>query len=334
MIQIVEERIPLAWGAKRLRLAVEAAGVALFSWNVDNDLFEMDDRGFAPWGVKPSGAVTFEALSRHIHPSDRARVRAAFAATCAVGGEYEIDFRVATAAGTRWISVRGKGNDTGFVDRVMFGIFLDVSDRKQAEESHELLAGEMSHRVKNLLAIASGLTAITARSSGSAPEMAKSLTQRLLALGRAHDLTRQVPYGQAQGALLGDLLSVLLAPYADEGDFSGRVRVKVPKVRFSERSATSLALVIHELATNSLKYGSLSSPSGTLDLSHRTDGDELVLLWTERGGPPVSAPAGPGGFGRTLISRSMAGQLGGAIEYDWPSDGVAIALRIDPSRLS
>jgi two-component sensor histidine kinase len=333
MIQVLEERIPLVWGAKRLRLAVEAAGVALFSWNVDNDLFEMDDRGFFLWGVTPSGAVKFEALSRHIHPADRARVRAAFAATCAIGGEYEIDFRVTTAAGTRWISARGKGNDTGFVDRVLFGIFLDVSDRKQAEESHELLAGEMSHRVKNLLAIASGLTAITARSSGSVPEMAKSLTQRLLALGRAHDVTRQVPYGQAQGALLGDLLSVLLAPYADEGDFR-RVRVKVPKVRFNERSATSLALVIHELATNSLKYGSLSAPSGILDLSHRTDGDEFVLLWTEREGPPVFAPTGPSGFGSTLISRSMAGQLGGSIDYDWSSNGVTIALRIDSRRLS
>jgi len=334
MTPMTLERVPLSWGAKRLRLAVEAPGVALFSWNADNDLFEMDDRGCSLWGVAPSGAVKFAALSRHIHESDRARVRAAFAATCALGGEYEIDFRVTSGLQTRWLSARGKGHDTGIVDRLMFGIFLDVSDRKQAEERQELLAGEMSHRVKNLLAIASGLTAITARSSASVPEMARSLTQRLLALGRAHDLTRQAPYGHAQGALLGDLLSTLLAPYEGEGDFCGRVRVKVPPVRFNERSATSLALVIHELATNSLKYGSLSMPSGILDLSHRSDENKFVLMWTERGGPFVSAPTSPGGFGSTLIALSMAGQLGGSIEYDWSSKGVNIALRIDPCRLS
>lgn len=322
------------WGAKRLRLAVEAAGVALWSWNLDDDLFEMDDRSFELWGVTPSGGVTFEDLSLHMHPLDRDRVCAAFGATRAVLGAYEIDFRVMIGDEIRWISARGKGDDIGIVDRVMFGIFLDVSGRKQAEEIQELLAGEMSHRVKNLLAIASGLTEITARSSKSAPEMVKALTQRLIALGRAHDLTRPVPGGDGDGALLGDLLSVLLAPYDDDGAFRGRVRVAVPRMRVGERAATTLALVIHELATNSLKYGALSTASGTLDLSQRIEAQGFVLLWTERGGPPVVAPEGAGGFGSTLIKRSMTGQLGGSIEYDWSSEGVVIALRIDPARLA
>ncbi len=313
---------------------MEAAGVALWSWNVDDDLFEMDDRAFELWGVAPSGAVTFEDLSVHIHPLDRDRVRVAFAATRAVLGAYEIDFRIMIGDEIRWISARGKGDDIGIVDRVMFGIFLDVSARKQVEESQELLAGEMSHRVKNLLAIASGLTEITARTSKSAPEMAKALSQRLVALGRAHDLTRPVPGGDVDGALLGDLLSVLLAPYDDDGAFSGRVRVAVPRMRVGERAATTLALVIHELATNSLKYGALSTASGTLDLSQRIEAEGFVLLWTERGGPPVVAPEGAGGFGSTLIKRSMTGQLGGSIEYDWSSEGVVIALCIDPARLA
>lgn len=330
----LDERAPILWGAKRLRLAVEAAGIALWSWNVDNDLFEMDDRAFDLWGVPPSVAVTFEDLSVHIHPEDRDRVRAAFAATRALLGAYEIDFRVMIGEDVRWISARGKGDDLGIVDRVMFGIFLDVSGRKQAEESHELLAGEMSHRVKNLLAIASGLTEITARSAKTAPDMAKALTQRLIALGRAHDLTRPVPGGEEDGALLGDLLSVLLAPYDDDGAFSGRVRVAVPRMRVGERAATTLALVIHELATNSMKYGSLSTATGSLDVSQIMEDDGLVLLWTERGGPTVTTPAGPAGFGSTLISRSMTSQLGGSIKYDWSSDGVVIALRIDPNRLA
>lgn len=307
--------------------------MALWSWNVDTDRFEMDDRAFNLWGVPPNDAVTFEDLSVHIHPADRDRVRAAFAATRALAGAYEIDFRIMIGDDVRWISARGKGDDLGIVDGVMFGIFLDVSGRKQAEESHELLAGEMSHRVKNLLAIATGLTQITARSSESATEMAKSLTQRLVALGRAHDLTRPVPGSEENGALLGDLLAVLLAPYDDGGAFRGRVRVAVPRMRVGEKSATALALVIHELATNSLKYGSLSTESGNLDLSQSVEQEGLVLLWTERGGPPVAAPVGEGGFGTTLIRRSMAAHLGGSIDYDWSSDGVVISLAINPDRL-
>ena len=84
----------------------------------------------------------------------------------------------------------------------MYGVFLDVTGRKQAEEGHELLAGEMSHRVKNLLAIASALTEFTSRSSGSAIEMARELTQRLRSLGRAHDLIRPIPGQEGRAALL------------------------------------------------------------------------------------------------------------------------------------
>src|SRR3546814_12342069 len=103
----------------------------------------------------------------------------------------------------------------------MYGIFLDVTGRKQAEEGHELLAGEMSHRVKNLLAIASGLTAISSRSADSVEDLACELTDRLSALGRAHDLVRPLPDGQGNAALLGDLLAVLLAPYDGRGERKG-----------------------------------------------------------------------------------------------------------------
>ena len=153
------------------------------------------------------------------------RVRAAFAATGAISGPYEIDFRIMIENAVRWVSARGQGGDVGIVGRMMFGIFLDVTGRKQAEEGHELLAGEMSHRVKNLLLIASGLTAITSRSTKTTTDMARELTQRLTALGRAHDLVRPLPGYEGKAALLGDLIAVLLAPYDDLGAFSGRVRV-------------------------------------------------------------------------------------------------------------
>jgi two-component sensor histidine kinase len=101
-----------------------------------------------------------------------------------------------------------------------------------------------------------------------------------------------------------------------------------------EGPSTSLALVIHELATNSAKYGALSVPSGTLDVSCNAHGDEVVIMWTERGGPPIVAPAALDGFGSKLVQQSMAAQLGGTIAFDWSEEGVVITLKMRKSRLA
>lgn len=316
-----------------LKRALFAAGVALWTWTVETDVFAMDDKGFELWALPKETPVTFEDLSSRIHPADRDRVRAAFTATRAIVGAYEIDFRILVGEEVRWVSSRGLGNDEGLHRGQMSGVFLDVTGRKQAEEGHELLAGEMSHRVKNLLAIAVGLTNLTSRSTTTAAEMARELTERLTALGRAHDVVRPLPGHQGRAALLGDLISVLLAPYDDTGAFSGRVRVSVPRMGIGESSSTALALVIHELATNSLKYGALSAETGLLDISGTLAEDKVTITWTERGGPPVEAPK-DGGFGSKLLNRSIAGQLGGSMETDWSPEGAVIQLKFDVSRLS
>ncbi|MBW4656843.1 MAG: hypothetical protein KME20_27915 [Kaiparowitsia implicata GSE-PSE-MK54-09C] len=324
---------PLAQ-AENLRRAIHAAGVALWSWNVTDDQFAMDEQAFRLWGLAYSRDVKFEDLSAHIHPADRDRVRDAFTATRGIVGAYEIDFRILVGEEIRWISARGLGDDTALHNGQMFGIFLDVTGRKQAEEGNELLAGEMSHRVKNLLAIATGLTNLTSKSTATAVEMAEMLTGRLAALGRAHDLVRPLPGHQGHAALLGDLLSILLSPYEDMGAFSGRIRVAVPRMGVGESSATSLALVVHELATNSLKYGALSAATGTLDLSGSSVGDDLELVWMERGGPKVEPPNGVNGYGSRLVNRSVSGQLGGSIAYDWSDAGVIVTLRLNGKRLA
>jgi two-component sensor histidine kinase len=323
------------WEPKNLVRAIEAAGVTLWSWNVDTDDLAMDDGAYDLWGIPRGTDATFEALSAHIHPADRDRVRAAFNATRAIIGPFEIDFRIMIGDELRWISARGQGDDEGMVQRIMFGIFIDVTGRKQAEESRELLAGEMSHRVKNLLAIASGLTAITSRSTTTTHDMARELTQRLTALGRAHDLVRPVPgQTEAASALLGDLFTVLLAPYDDLGAFSGRIRVSVPRMSVGEASTTVLALIVHELATNSLKYGALSIDTGLLDVSCSAHDEAITIVWTERGGPDVKRPTGPPGYGSRLVARSVTGHLRGTIAYDWAKDGLVVTLKVDPQRLA
>lgn len=335
MTTTAETLKPLLWEPRNLVRAIEAAGVTLWSWNVDTDALAMDDHAYDLWGIPRGIDVQFEDLSAHIHPADRDRVRAAFTATRALAGPYEIDFRIMIGDELKWISARGQGEDAGMVKRIMFGIFIDVTGRKQAEEGRELLAGEMSHRVKNLLAIASGLTAITSRSTTTSIDMARELTLRLTALGRAHDLVRPVP-GQTEVAsvLLGDLLTVLLAPYNDLGAFSGRIRVSVPRMRVGESATNILAMVVHELATNSLKHGALSIDTGILDVSCSAHDEAVTVIWTESGGPKVKPPTGSGGYGSKLVERSVIGHLRGSIGYDWAEDGVVVTLKVNPERLA
>lgn len=323
---------PSVWDAIRLRIATDAAGVALWSWNVDTDEIALDEHAHALWGVA-SGPVTFEGLSARIHPEDLDRVRAAFAATREILGAYEVDFRILHGGEVRWVSARGRGDDQGIVGRIMFGVFLDVTGRKLAEEAREMLAAEMGHRVKNLFSIASALTAISARSTTTTTEMARDLTQRLTALSRAHDLARPFLNEPRKATLLGDLLAALLAPYDDEGAIGDRVRVSVPELLVGEASATTLALIVHELATNSIKYGALSKAAGMVDVSCTAHDDEVVIVWTETGGPPVEASNRPAGFGNQLVTRSISGQLGGTIAFDWPAEGVIVTLRMSKARL-
>lgn len=325
------------WDTLHLRLAINAAGVALWCWNVNTNLFRMDQQGYALWDVPHQSTLCFEDLSAKIHPADRDRVRAAFAATRALVGAYEIDFRIIVGAQVRWVSARGMG-DAANIDEAdtIYGIFLDVTNRKQAEEGHELLAGEMSHRVKNLLNIATALTSITSRSSETASDMARELTGRLGALGRAHDLVRPLPGRKENDPLLGDLLTIVLAPYDElEAAFSGRIRVTVPRMSVGANAATALALILHELATNSVKYGSLSVATGTLDVSATLENEDIVIMWTERGGPAVETPpAQMDGFGSKLLTHSVKSQLNGAVEHYWSSEGLVVKIRVPQSRLS
>jgi two-component sensor histidine kinase len=317
-----------SWDGQHTDLALKAARVALWSWNVDDNRFAMDERGFALWQLPVAASVTFEDLSSRIHPADRDRVRAAFLSTRSVSGFYETDFRIILDDQVKWISSRGLGADVGIHDRSMFGVFLDVTARKQAEEAHELLAGEMSHRVKNLLTIAAGLTQLTSRSAQTVEDMARELTQRLMALDRAHELVRPLPHKEGKAALLGDLLAILLAPYDDTGAFAGRIRVAVPRMGIGEKSAVTLAMIFHELATNSVKHGCLSAKAGMLDVSSRSDGDDLVVIWAESGGPEIKGAPVRKGFGTSYVAQAVSRQFRGAIEYDWQSSGLIATLRI------
>jgi two-component sensor histidine kinase len=325
---------PPNWDDKRLHFAVDAAGIALWSWNVDTDAIALDERAHRLWGLPiDDGFATFESLSSRIHPHDMDRVRSAFAATREKFGAYEIDFRILHDDKIQWVSARGRGEDEGIVGRIMFGVFIDVTERKMAEEAREMLTNEMSHRVKNLFAIASTLAAIAARSATTTEDMARDMAQRLKALSNAHDLIRPSLSQQMEAASIRDLLAALLAAYDDKGMIGDRINVSGANVLVGEASITTLALVVHELATNSIKYGSLSARHGTLDVTCSEQDGEVTIVWTEKGGPAVAVPTGQAGFGSTLVNRSIVDQLGGSIGFNWPREGLIVTLEMSKARL-
>lgn len=118
------------------------------------------------------------------------------------------------------------------------------------------------------------------------------------------------------------------------GAFSGRIRVSVPRMSVGDASTTVVALIVHELATNSLKYGALSSDTGTLDVSCSAQNEAITIVWTENGGPRVSAPQSKAGYGSRLVERSVTGHLRGSINYNWARDGLVVTVVVDPERLA
>jgi PAS domain S-box-containing protein len=212
-------------------------------------------------------------------------------------------------------------------------IARDITELNKARERQRLLLREMSHRVKNLFALSGSLVSLSARSAKSPHELAESTRARLSALARAQALTFSDGFGDAarQPTTLQSLLRTIVAPF-DEPEHP-RIVVSGIDAGVSGAAVTSLALLLHEFATNAAKYGALSTDTGSVSVVFASEGDGIVVHWTESGGPPVAAPNGALGFGDVLSRIAVSDQLGGEMVRDWRSNGLAIRLFVRRSRL-
>lgn len=321
------------WDERRLRVATEAGGVALWSWNVDSDRITMDDRAFEIWGLPVRDEITFEELSACVVPADLDKVKEAFNATRDLSGAYEIDFQIQHGDEVRWVSASGRGDDQGIIDRIMYGVFLDVSGRKRAEENWEIVTHEMHHRIKNLFSLSSALATIAARNTTTKEEMHADITLRLRGLAGAHDLIVPGSHSTKQSIQLQDLLTVLLSPYLADNALSADVSILATGIMVGGNAINSIAMLVHELATNSAKYGALTSTTGRIILSARDDGEMVKLIWDESGGPKPDASAHTPGFGRQMKDRIIR-QLRGSITRDWTDAGVVVTMRLNKAILS
>lgn len=219
-------------------------------------------------------------------------------------------------------------------------IARDITDRVQASEQQQLLLQEMNHRIKNLLALCSGLVSLSARSASTPEDLATSVQERLLALARAHELilprTGEADTSAEPATTLHNLIRTIVSPHdhATE-DAPSRIEIRGVDVPISGRAATSLALLFHEFATNAAKYGALLTTEGIVKISCATEGEKFAIEWRESGGPPVAAGAeGEPGFGDRLTRATVQGQLRGELSRHWGSDGLVIHLSVPRERLN
>jgi PAS domain S-box-containing protein len=322
----------LAEREARLRLAVEAGNLATWEYGIKRD------RGMrVGWpneAILSPGAsgFRFEEWMRQIHPDDRAIMETAFrdmasGAQTRFAGEFRVRRRP-PAEGWAWVSSAGAVVDrdaaTGVPLRIG-GISRDVSERREAEARRLLLAREVDHRAKNLLAVVQSVLRLTPRDRPE--EFAAAVERRVAALARAHTLLAEGGWAAADlGAVAARELGGLPP---------GTVRLEGPPAALVASAVQPVAMALHELATNAAKHGALSRPEGRVALRWRLDPGTatLRLTWTESGGPPVSTPPSRRGFGSRMIEATLEGQLSGSLDLQWQEDGLRAEIALPAARV-
>jgi PAS domain S-box-containing protein len=314
---------------KRLRLAMEVAKLGAWRWTPPDSL-EWDSSARVMLGLRPEDEFpTMEEFISWVHPSDRAYFDEAVARTRKDNVVPEQEYRVITPDGkTRWLHV--------FTPRSIreglttFGIGQDVTDHKESEERIRALMAEVAHRVKNQYAVILALVRETSKGTKTAKDFHEQVQSRIVALSRSHDL---LVNGEWIGVDMGELVQTQLEPFCS-GD---RCEINGPSAKLKPMAVQYLGMAVHELATNSAKYGALSVPEGRIAVKWTfgpRNGAEpvLTLIWTETGGPPPRRTS-RSGFGRQVLENLAPAALEGTAKLTLARTGVVWTLEVSRSVL-
>jgi PAS domain S-box-containing protein len=205
-------------------------------------------------------------------------------------------------------------------------IARDITERRRNQEQQNLLLKEMNHRIKNLFTLAGAVVTLSARTAKTSKELAEAVQDRLAALALAHDLTlidlTEEGKQSDRTITLTELVQTIVSPYVAEEN--ARVTINGPDVSIRGNAVMSMALLLHEIATNAAKYGALSSQRGRVDVRWSVSNGELFLAWRERGGPALYGQPDNEGFGGLLVRLTVTGQLDGQIIRDWNREGLTV----------
>lgn len=316
----------MAESEARLRLALNAGHFGSWEFTPETGTFITSATCRANFGRSRDEPFTYADLVASIHPDDRAMQAEAVAQAIATNTDLHVEYRaIWPDESEHWIRVSGRTRIGANGQLSMVGVSQEVTERKLADERQALLLRELNHRVKNTLATVQSVASLTRRSAENTdPAAWNAFMDRLHGLAKTHDLLTTT---QWQGALLEDVLRSELDPYQDA--MRQRIRLKGPRINLQPGAVLALGLAIHEMATNAVKYGSLSVPDGKVHVMWAvTSGSappSLLVEWAESGGPTVKKPERQG-FGTKLIQRGLAQQLGGEIKLDFAPAGVRCVI--------
>jgi PAS domain S-box-containing protein len=323
--ELEESNARLVESEQRRSLAIAAGRMGSWDWDWVNGDWMWDEGQFRIFGVNPQTfAVTPATVQALLHPDDTHELRKAMAQFAKGARSYEAEFRIIRPSGEiRWCvgTAAATVNKAGHVVRVS-GVTVDITERKRAEERQNLLTREVDHRAKNALALAQSIVRLTR--GDNVKSYIQAVEGRINALARVHTI---LSLSSWQGAEIGRLVDEELAPYS-EGDQIARCG---SEIQLEPATAQTLALALHELVTNSAKYGALSTLSGRLSVKWGIDADVLQMVWEERGGPLVEKPASRG-FGTRTVIASIESQLGGQARFDWRAEGLICRLSVPLTR--
>jgi PAS domain S-box-containing protein len=284
----------------------------------------------------PEGSTDGEGWNGMFHPDDQDLARKVWQHSLDTGEPYNIEYRLRHHSGDyRWVLGQALPirDAAGNIVR-WFGTCTDIHENRLAQEEREVIAQELSHRIKNIFAVIGGIVALAARTYPEAAGLATELRARIISLGKAHDFVR--PHSRASASdnnpgSLRQLVTELMSPYRLSG--AERIEVVGDDAAIDEGAATPLALIFHELATNAAKYGALANPAGRVRIAFATEGDNVRVVWREIGGAagPLSDKQG---FGSRLMALSVEGQLRGTMTRRWEPDGLVAELLLPLASLS
>jgi PAS domain S-box-containing protein len=319
--ELEESNTRLLESEQRRSLALAAGRMGSWDWDWVNGDWMWDEGQFRIFGVDPQAfQATPENVQALLHPDDVNELRDAVAQLNKGVKSHETEFRIVRPDGEiRWLfgTAAASLDKAGRVIRVS-GVTVDITERKRAEERQNLLTREVDHRAKNALALAQSIVRLTRGESVKA--YMQAVEGRIGALARVHTI---LSLSSWQGAEMTKLVGEELAPYfvGDQIAFSGS------SVQLLPATAQTLAMALHELVTNSAKYGALSTVAGRLAITWKVEADVLKMSWEERNGPAVAEPVSRG-FGTRSVIASIESQLGGHAEFDWRPEGLICRLSV------
>lgn len=311
---------------QRLAMALDAANVGSWLWDIRAGTVAGNGAMMRMFELPAERTLTAKSVFGAIHPDDRGATFSKLRQAMAANEEYDGMFRI--RANGRWLLGRGRVHDRDSKGAALtfLGMTIDVSEQQASVQRTRLLLKELNHRVKNTLAMLQSLARQTLRQTSDPAEFMTAFAGRLQAISEAHGLLSDYEWGTIR---LAELISKQLKPYVS--DYAEQVEIHKDEVLLGPDQAVGLGLVLHELATNAVKYGALSVPKGKIVMTARSvveeNGAVLHLTWTEVGGPPVREPRRRG-FGSLLIERSLDKIIGSSVKVEYLPAGVTALIRL------